>query len=135
LNHRRVVGTIIGLPLAILLAWTVQATAGSDTVRVNSSNQQGGITANTVNINAPAVQTPSIQQSQPQLDPDRLAIILKQHSDVLQDYQIMNERCKTYDPEFQDVCRQARNGLETQTAYFNLLCKENKVPHGQYGCP
>jgi hypothetical protein len=132
LNHGGVVATIIGLPLTILLAWGAQTNAGSETVNVNSTNQKGGITANTVNINAPAVPTPSIQ---PQLDPDHLAIILKQHSDVLQEYQIFNTRCKTYGPEFQDVCRQVRNSLETQTAYFNKLCKDNKVPRGQYGCP
>jgi hypothetical protein len=135
LTHRGAVATIVGLPLAILLAWMAQANAGGDTVRVNSSNQQGGITANTVNINAPAVPTPSIQQPQPQLDPDSLAIMLKDQSDNLHELQIMNERCKTYGPAYQDVCRQARNSLETQTAYFNKFCKDNKVPRGQYGCP
>src|SRR4029434_7731320 len=90
LNHRGAVATIVGLPLAILLAWGAQAKAG-DTVNVNTTNQKDGITANTVNINAPAVPTPSIKQSQPQLDPDSLAIILKQQSDNLHELQIMNE--------------------------------------------
>jgi hypothetical protein len=78
LNHRGAVATIIGLPLAILFAWVAQATAGGDNVRVNSSNQQGGITANQVNITTqPGMSQPGqVNRSLVHPDKEMLAIQL-----------------------------------------------------------
>ena len=144
LNRRGAVATLIGLPLAILLAWVVQATAGSDTVRVNSSNQQGGITANTVNITTPpgafppeALQSAPSNKSLVVPDKELLAIRLKDHSNTLQRFRAMamSDECKTASPIFLDWCESVRSNLETQTAYFNKMCRDNEVPRGTYGCP
>jgi hypothetical protein len=137
LNYRGAVTTIIGLPLAILFAWVAQATAGGDNVRVNSSNQQGGITANTVNINAPPGALQSVPSNKAFVMPDKelLAITLQSQSDALQQYQAMYARCKTPSPEFLDWCKTVRSAIATQTATFNKMCRDNEVPRGQYGCP
>jgi hypothetical protein len=87
LNHGGVVATIVGLPLAILLAWGAQANAGSDTVNVRSSNQSGGTTAYQVNI-TPQPGALQLGQSNKTLaypDKEMLAISLKVHSDHLQE--------------------------------------------------
>ena len=137
LNHRGVVATIIGLPLAILLAWATQSNAGGDNVRVNSSNQQGGITANTVNITTPSGALPPTPSNKALAVPDKemLAITLQSQSDALQQYQAMYGRCKTPSPEFLDWCNTVRSAIATQTATFNKMCRDNEVTRGQYGCP
>ena len=86
LNHRGAVATIVGLPLAILLACTAQANAGSDTVNVRSSNQSGGITAYQVNIMPQhgAVQPGQSNKSLAYPDKELLAITPKSHHDNLQ---------------------------------------------------
>jgi hypothetical protein len=130
LNHRGTVATIIGLPLAILLAWVVQATAEGDTIRVHSSNQQGGITANTVNIT-----TPPGQLNGASVHPDRemFAINLQSMTNVLQDLQESYDQCKKIGTVEQ--CRSILHGIETNTALRNKSCKDNQIPRGQYGCP
>jgi hypothetical protein len=135
LNYRGAVATIIGLPLAILLVWGTQAKAGGDTINVNSSNQKGGITANTANI------TPQLGTSQPGQvnrslvypDKEMLAIQLESMAAGLQDVQAAYDRCKKTGMEAQ--CQSVLHGIETQTALRNKLCKDNQVPRGNYGCP
>jgi hypothetical protein len=137
LNHRGAVATIIGLPLALLLAWGAQTNAGSETVRVNSSNQQGGITANTVNITTSPRALPPTPSNKALAVPDKemLAITLQSQSDALQQYQAMYTQCKTPSPEFLDWCKSVRSAIATETAIFNKMCRDNEVPRGNYGCP
>ena len=135
LNHRGAVATIIGLPLAILLAWGAQTNAGGDNVRVNSSNQQGGITANTVNINAPSgtLQPGPANKSMMYTDKDLLAIQLTTSTNGIRDMQQSYDQCKKIASTEQ--CQTILHGIETQTALRNKLCKDNEVPRGTYGCP
>jgi hypothetical protein len=137
LNYRGAVATIIGLPLAILFAWVAQSNAGGDTVRVNSSNQQGGITANTVNITTPpgALQHGASNKALAIPDKELLAITLQNQSDALQQYQAMYARCKAPSPGLLDWCNTVRSSIATTTATFNKMCRDNDVPRGNYGCP
>ena len=135
LNHRGAVATIIGLPLAILLAWVAQATAGGDNVRVNSSNQQGGITANTVNINAPpgTLQPGPANKSMRYADKESLAIDLRGMTRGIQDLRQAYEDCKKVASRAQ--CNGALNTIETTTERRDKMCRDNEVPRGTYGCP
>ena len=137
LNHRGAVATIIELPLAILFAWVAQPTAGGDNVRVNSSNQQGGITANTVNITTPpgSVQPGLSNKGLVIPDEELLAITLQNQSDVLQQYQTMYAQCKAPSPGLLEWCNTVRSSIATTTATFNKMCRDNDVPRGNYGCP
>ena len=135
LNHRGAVATIIGLPLAILFAWVAQAVAGGDNVRINSSNQQGGITANTVNINAPpgALQPVPSNKSLMYTDKDKLAIDLKQITKGIQGLRQVYEDCRKVGSAAQ--CDGALNTIEYSTELRDKMCRDNEVPRGQYGCP
>ena len=135
LNHGGAVATIIGLPLAILLAWAAQATAGSDTVRVNSSNQQGGITANTVNITTPpgALQPAPSNKALAISDKELLAQNLTNLNNGIQGLRESYEECKQ--AGIGARCKMVLNGIESQTALFNKMCRDNEVPRGNYGCP
>jgi hypothetical protein len=135
LNHWGAVATIIGLPLAILFAWVAQSNAGGDNVRVNSSNQQGGITANTVHINAPpgALQPAPSNRSQMYADKEMLAINLKSLTNGLQNLRQAYEDCKKVASVAQ--CNGALNAIETNTALRDKICRDNDVPRGNYGCP
>ena len=142
LNFWGTVASIVGMPLALALYWATPTGAGGDTVRVNSSNQQGGITANTINITTQpgALQPVPLQpglSNKALAVPDKgmLALTLKKYSDIVQEYRTMYTRCNPAEPAYVDWCRSVRSQLEHETAYFNKLCRDNEVPRGAYGCP